>query len=605
MSESSEPDSRRTAEQWLDLVVEAERRGELLTAYDLARRGMAAFPDDLWLKHRAVLVLARSGATDQARQLFRSFGLDDRLEEDIAALGARLAKDFTLAATGPERQRRAESASQAYGAVYERSGGYYPGINAATLALVAGTPEKAAELSRHVLESCNDAEAKQDGEDFYLAATRAEAKLLLGETDAAGAALERAAKLHGGDYGAVATARGQLRLICDIKDIDPSVLSPLKTPTVIHFVGHMIRHRGRDTQFAGAKERALAERVAAALAARNVGYGYGSLASGADIIVAEALLAHGAELHVVLPFDEGDFKKVSVAPGGAGWLARFNDCLGGATSITYATEDGHLGDDALFSYGGQLAMGLALLRAGFLDTTAEQLALWDGRATGHSAGTAVEVAFWRELGLHSEVIECERLAGDEGDSAEPGDEGRPELSRVVRAMLFGDVKGFAKLRDSELPRFVHEVMGRFAEVLDRYGTGILYRNTWGDAIYIVLPDATTAARCALDLQHAMATLDRRGAGLPQHLELRLGGHLGPVFEGRDPVLRGPAFYGAHVSRTARIEPVTPPGEIYVTEAFAAALALDRDAPFACEYVGHMETAKGFGTMRMYVPKRRT
>ena len=31
--------------------------------------------------------------------------------------------------------------------------------------------------------------------------------------------------------------------------------------------------------------------------------------------------------------------------------------------------------------------------------------------------------------------------------------------------------------------------------------------------------------------------------------------------------------GSHVSRTARIEPVTPPGEVYVTEAFAAALEL--------------------------------
>ncbi len=32
--------------------------------------------------------------------------------------------------------------------------------------------------------------------------------------------------------------------------------------------------------------------------------------------------------------------------------------------------------------------------------------------------------------------------------------------------------------------------------------------------------------------------------------------------------------GSHVSRTARIEPVTPAGEVYVTEQFAAALVLD-------------------------------
>ena len=71
MSEGSEHEIRGSAEWWLNLVKEAESRGEFLTAFDLAQRGLEAFPDHLWLKHRAVLVLARSGATDQARHLFQ------------------------------------------------------------------------------------------------------------------------------------------------------------------------------------------------------------------------------------------------------------------------------------------------------------------------------------------------------------------------------------------------------------------------------------------------------------------------------------------------------------------------------------------------------
>mgnify|MGYP006196110169 CR=1 FL=1 len=58
--------------------------------------------------------------------------------------------------------------------------------------------------------------------------------------------------------------------------------------------------------------------------------------------------------------------------------------------------------------------------------------------------------------------------------------------------------------------------------------------------------------------------------------LRLGGHFGPVFEATDPVLGLINCFGAHVSRTARIEPVVPPGEVYVSEAFAARLALSHD-----------------------------
>ena len=93
--------------------------------------------------------------------------------------------------------------------------------------------------------------------------------------------------------------------------------------------------------------------------------------------------------------------------------------------------------------------------------------------------------------------------------------------------------------------------------------------------------------------------DLEAEGLPEHLALRLGCHLGPVFPTRDPVLEETVYMGSHVSRTARIEPVTPPGAVYVTEPFAAALVLDGRSRFACDYVGHMDAAKGYGRLRMY------
>jgi hypothetical protein len=46
--------------------------------------------------------------------------------------------------------------------------------------------------------------------------------------------------------------------------------------------------------------------------------------------------------------------------------------------------------------------------------------------------------------------------------------------------------------------------------------------------------------------------------------------------------------------------VTPPGSVYVTEPFAAAIALEPDGKFACDYVGHMPAAKGYGNLRMYL-----
>ena len=109
-----------------------------------------------------------------------------------------------------------------------------------------------------------------------------------------------------------------------------------------------------------------------------VGFAYGSLASGADILWAETLLDSGAELHVVLPFALHDFLETSVTPSGENWVRRFHECLGRAVSVTYATEGRFLGDEILFGYCARLAMGLAILRSRFLDARVFQLALWDG-----------------------------------------------------------------------------------------------------------------------------------------------------------------------------------------------------------------------------------
>jgi imidazolonepropionase len=60
-------------------------------------------------------------------------------------------------------------------------------------------------------------------------------------------------------------------------------------------------------------------------------------------------------------------------------------------------------------------------------------------------------------------------------------------------MLFGDVKGFSKLTEVQIPAFVTHILGRIGTVLQSYGEDVLYRNTWGDGLYVVLGDAAIAA----------------------------------------------------------------------------------------------------------------
>jgi class 3 adenylate cyclase len=458
-------------------------------------------------------------------------------------------------------------------------------------------------------------------DSYYASATRGEAQLLLGDPAAAREALTDAAAQHGGDYGALSTTRRQLRLVCRLMAIDAQLLDVLAGPAVVHYCGHRIAAVGRYGRFPAAAEAAVAERIAAAVQRDPAGYAYGSLASGGDILWAEALLAQGSELHVVLPFALAEFVEASVASSGSVWVERFHRCLDAASAVSYATDDAFLGDDVLFRYGTELAMGLALLRARFLDADVRQFAVWDGGPADGDAGTAIDVATWQRGGHPVTVVDCEVASGVRRTSGAPrarptqaassppaaalGDPPKaPHGGRVVAALLFGDIKGFSKLTDEQLPRFADRVLGTFAAVLNGHREHVWHQNTWGDAIYVVLSGAPQAAACALDLQDAMAAIDLVAERLPPHLALRLGGHIGPVFPTHDPVLDELAFMGSHVSRTARIEPVTPPGTVYVTEPFAAAVELAGRHDLGCDYVGHMPAAKGYGRLRMHRLRRR-
>lgn len=605
----------RSAADWLALARVAERSGDFIGTYDVSMRGLREHPEGLGLKHRAVLALARSGALDQACIDFDRLGLGEvclrvgRMGEEVAALEARIAKDRALLLPEDVRRGEAVRARDLYLAIHEHTKDYYPGINAATLSLIAGERERAVELARRVLEICS-AERGREGESYYLAATEAEAALLLGDTALATTKLEQAASLSRGDHAALATTRKQLRRICAALGTPVDILDPLRPPRVIHYTGHLIQQPGRAGRFwADAEDRVKGE-IEEHLAARGVGYGFGSLACGADILVVEALLARGAEVHVVLPFREEEFIETSVRCAGSDWVARFRDCLAGATAVSFASTDRFCDEDRLFGYATRLATGLALLRARNLDTDVEQLAIWDGEEATGTAGTGADVRLWREKGHRATVIEPGDGFRSDAQTVSPAEPTRASTvrgdvpTREVRAMLFGDVKGFSGLAEGQIPAFVDQVMGCFARVLDRYGESVLFENTWGDGLYVVFAEEQSAAQCALDLQAAMAALDLAKCGLPEELAFRVGLHVGPVFEVHDHVLDCRSFCGENVTRTARIEPVTPPGEVFVTEQMAAALALV-DPEQACEYVGQVPSAKGYGDMRMYVLKRRS
>ena len=564
-------------------------RGDLIAAYDIATAAIEEGDDSQIVRHSQVLALARMGDTERAMDLFEAHGLAESDDPHVRAAGARLLKDRALAASGEARQAALERAHDAYHAIYLASGDSFPGINAATLALLAGQIDHSRQLAGALLADPAVAVSR----DYYCAATRAEALLLLGRADEVAAVLESEVVRSSADLGGKSSTIWQLSMVASHLGLNEAersaMLAPLAPPRVVHFSGHMF---GADA----AAESRLRGEIDRVLEEENAGFAYGALACGADILCAEALIERGAELTVVLPFEEEDFLAQSVLPGGAEWKARYLACREAAARLIFSSPMAFFGNPEQYGYASRMAMGLARLRAAHLAGEAVQLAVWDGVPAEGPAGTGADVGAWTNAGGRLRTIDPGPVT--RGLSRPPPRVTTP-YERKLAAILFTDFKGFSTLSEASLPAFWDGVMRVVADVLGAHEGEIECRNSWGDALYAVTGSAASVAGIALELQDALARFDYATLGLDGSGGMRIGAHYGLAYKATDRITGRTTFYGTEVSKAARIEPVTPPGAVFVTEPLAAILALEAADEFACRYMGRIPLAKKYGDFPMY------
>jgi hypothetical protein len=558
-------------------------RGDLLAAYDGARGRETPSPA---LKYLEVLTLARLGDTERALKLYGDYRLDQTGEVDALSLKARLLKDqaFAGGAEAPDRAKLREACGL-YAAVFRRTRSSYPAINAATLAQMAGRPQLAARLAR----AATEAVAAEGREDYFAHATLAEGRVILGDLAGARSALAQAVRSPDADVGARSTTFLQFqRLVSAIGGVEDAegLLAPIRPPQVAMFCGNIFVS---DPPL----EARLAAGVRAAIAAEQIGFAYGALAAGSDILIAEQLIAAGAELHVVLPFAEADFLEQSVAPGGDDWLRRYAHCRSHAASVTVASNMSYVGEMGQFAYGSKVTMGMARLRARHLNGEAVQLAIVEEAGKGTLSGS--DIGAWRAAGGRSVVLTAPAFTRPKM----PPPPASSSVSRGTYGLMFTDFPGFTTLDERVLPIFWEEVMGRAAVTLEHYAKVIRHGSTWGDALYVVFDDAPSAAAAALDLSAQFSNVNCRALGVPDGTAMRIALHYGATYSAQDPITGRTTYYGTEVSRTARIEPVTPGGSVYVTEPFAAVLEMEADRRFTCSYVGKTALAKGYGVYPLY------
>ena len=535
----------------------ALKSGNYLLCYDLVAQAAQSGAVSDELRYLELLALANAGSTDTALRRLRALPPELRTrDEDWLSLEGRLYKDLAQRG-GPHARQQYRAASECYRSAYARTGGYFSAINAATTALLGGQPEQARPLAQSVLEHVTRFTPTGDTDHYYLRATEAEAALLLADSARARRALTEANRLLADNLNVRSRTLLQLRRICTALQLDPAVLQALQVPPVIYL-----------SPPSGSRVVADSELPAAA------SFVYAGLTEPRDLELTERLLRRGMKLHVVLAAPREKMLKHWEARHGGDARLRLGRLLEQvhetSVALGFLPEEDHWCD----RYVGAMALGLSRLSARRL-------------------GCA-----WHALGPE---LPMQAVTIPPGPPPASG----TGFERRFAGVIFADFAGFSRLNDEDLPVFWSQFMLAISQRLTSHASEILLKHTWGDALHFVTTNARSAAEVACEIQECLEQLRPSLSGGLSRLELRLSAHFAPVFSGNDPVEGSGTYFGTQLSFTARIEPITPPGMIFVTEAFAAQIALEAPEMFVLEYAGEVKLAKAYGQSRLFSLRRMT
>src|SRR4051812_239472 len=183
--ENSEESGRTTPPMSQDVLEfghtakQAVSAGQLLTAIEVARDGLARFGSDKMLQQQLALALAQTGALDAAREVLGDLLKEPEAakdEETLSLLG-RVYKEVWRRATNPEAGVEAlRQSCKYYGDAFALKESYYPGINLAFTLAALGQLDEARACAAKVEKYCRiELGQTLEKPDGWLMATLAEA----------------------------------------------------------------------------------------------------------------------------------------------------------------------------------------------------------------------------------------------------------------------------------------------------------------------------------------------------------------------------------------------------------------------------------------------
>lgn len=555
------------ADDWLSEIDAHIDRGLNQAALHLSLEASRRAPRDKRYHHRAVLATARLGAISEALNLIRKWGLDGELDDEArACLRPHLLRDlaFEQEPQRPDTALLRESAD-GYEAAFAAFNGFYSGVNAAAGFALIDQPGKSRALAERVCEIITHSyeEEEEEEDDYWRRTTLAECKLLQGDKAAAASLFEAASRAADATPGKKATTRKQLKRLSACVDMDEAWIDRVSPQSgVMFYSGPLARGIAEDKDLPADRVRGA---VIDFLTATPVGWAYGALAAGADIIMAETLIEAGVALNVYLPLPPEEFLKYSVEVAGSGWRDRFIDCMHGASSIEWIRRAPTPCDSA-YRLGAIKAMGQAIRHAAQLETEAIGFFAFPNGADATQSLSIANADLWKRNGLRAFEVCGDWPAGvneNDAQSSSPddvllhaivvqGERGNSLANRLAAA-------GQWHVRDEvrELDLILFETVESALEQ---------------GAVLAQSAKASTAC-CWLDTG---------------------------VFS-RAALARSPDDAADRLITSACL-PITEPGKVFASQSFTSAAALSPSHGVSFDYVGYMPTREKLMPCALYLAR---
>jgi class 3 adenylate cyclase len=489
---------------------------------------------------------------------------------------------------------------------------YYNGINAATLSLLIGHEKQSRDIAVKVKTICliriSALNKTSRGISCWLYATLGEAELLLGNIDQAISWYTRAGNSAGRNLRDISSMRTQASMILKhIKQASDIISECFHIPSITVFSGHRLDSSGRNqNKFPLELEKAVQDQIAKKLDTLDTGIAYSSAACGSDIIFLEQVLKRGGEINIALPFEKEHFIRESVNISSKGnWVKRFERLLNKAKTVKVLGFYDPLAIRSNLDFCNLFMHGTACLHSQLIGTKLTALTVWDGKP-GLPGGTASAVQHWKSVGQQFLQIDPATMLPQKKAGRRKActtKKIKKPLSGVKHytylPLLFADVKGYSKLSEDQLVKFSIHYMKAIGRLTNRHASGLLSTKTQGDGLFFVFKDLTTAVTLATDLRNTISRIDWNRYGLPSGLTARISLDAGPCYSYHDPVADRMDFCGTYVNRAARLEPITPPGQIYASETFVALCQTEGIQNTRFNYAGQVVLPKNHGIIPAY------